>query len=471
MLHGNVLLHGWWLSDVAFYTTELPQYMLVELVRGLTADVVHVAAAMTYALVVLLAALLAKGTVTGRAAVVRVLITVGIMVAPQLSSGVKVLISSPDHIGTSVPVLAVWLILDRARPRWYIAVIAAALLGWAAIADPLVLYIGVLPLALVCALRVGWSVVAERRSWRSQWYSLALGAGALGAGGAAELALRLLRAAGGFVIHPPVTHVIHGLGVLPHSLNVAGQGLLLLAGADFLGLRPSAYTVAVILHLASVVLIGFGAGLAVRRFMRDRDLIDQVLVTAVAINLAAYVLSSQSGSTLSTREIAAVLPFCAVLAGRTLADRVLAVRLAPALLLVVLAGYLAGLGYELAQPAAPPQNQQLTSWLASHHLDNGLAGFWQSNVVTLTSSNRVQIRQVWAEGSRVVPYRWESDAGWYDPHRNSANFFVLTPGTSEYPGFTDRTAVQATFGAPAHVYHVGPYVVMVWRKNLLSDLG
>ena len=35
MLHGNLLLRNWWLSDVSFYTTELPEYMLVELVRGL----------------------------------------------------------------------------------------------------------------------------------------------------------------------------------------------------------------------------------------------------------------------------------------------------------------------------------------------------------------------------------------------------------------------------------------------------
>jgi hypothetical protein len=37
MLHGNPLLRGWWLSDVSFYTTELPEYMLVELVHGLHA--------------------------------------------------------------------------------------------------------------------------------------------------------------------------------------------------------------------------------------------------------------------------------------------------------------------------------------------------------------------------------------------------------------------------------------------------
>ena len=47
MLHGNPLLRGWALSDVSFYTTELPEYMGVELIRGLGPDVVHVAAALT----------------------------------------------------------------------------------------------------------------------------------------------------------------------------------------------------------------------------------------------------------------------------------------------------------------------------------------------------------------------------------------------------------------------------------------
>ncbi|HYZ53553.1 MAG TPA: hypothetical protein VE733_08650, partial [Streptosporangiaceae bacterium] len=30
MLHGNLLLHGWMITDVSFYTTELPQFMAIE---------------------------------------------------------------------------------------------------------------------------------------------------------------------------------------------------------------------------------------------------------------------------------------------------------------------------------------------------------------------------------------------------------------------------------------------------------
>ncbi len=61
MLHGNLLLHGWQLADVSFYTTELPEYMLVELVRGLNPDVVRICAALTYTLLVVLAAAVAHG--------------------------------------------------------------------------------------------------------------------------------------------------------------------------------------------------------------------------------------------------------------------------------------------------------------------------------------------------------------------------------------------------------------------------
>jgi hypothetical protein len=141
-------------------------------------------------------------------------------------------------------------------------------------------------------------------------------------------------------------------------------------------------------------------------------------------------------------------------------------------LLLVLAGYLGGLAYAVAQPSVPPQNQQLTSWLADHHLRTGLSGYWEANVVTLTSSNTVQIRQVTVSRGQVVPYFTEYEAAWFDPHQSSANYVVLArTGTAEYPGFTNERAVLATFGPPAHVYRVGSrYEVLVWNRNLLNDL-
>src|SRR4051795_11027119 len=42
ILHGNLLLHGWYLSDVSFLTTELPQYAMLERLIGLHTDTAHV---------------------------------------------------------------------------------------------------------------------------------------------------------------------------------------------------------------------------------------------------------------------------------------------------------------------------------------------------------------------------------------------------------------------------------------------
>jgi hypothetical protein len=468
MLHGNLLLHGWSLSDVSFYTTELPQYMLVELVRGLNQDVVHVAAAMTYTLATLLAALLAKGTATGRQALVRVLIAAGIMLAPQLASGVNILLSSPDHIGTSVPVMVVWLTLDHARPRWYVPVIAGAFLGWAAMADTLVFYIGALPLAAVCVIRVCQAVTVERKPLTSQRYDMALGAAALAGTAAALLALHVIRAYGGFYMPIPTAHFADG-AALVRNLSITAQGLLLLGGADFLGLRWTASTVFTMLHMFGVFLAAWGTGLAAWRFPRDRDLVTQLLVTGVAINLAIYLLSTKANVITQTREIAAVLPFSAALAGRLLDGRLKVARLVP-LLLVVLLGYLAGLTHDLSQPPAAAQNQQLASWLMSRHLHSGLSGYWESNVVTLTSGDRIQIRAVAPSGARLTPGTRESKAQWYDPDRNTANFIVLFPGVTGYPGFTQERAALATFGQPARTYHVGSYTVLVWNRNLLREL-
>ena len=126
MLHGNVLLHGWYLSDVSFITTELPQYLVLERLFGLHTDTAHIAAAMTYTLVVVLAVLLARGPAAGngvgqgqisrREAAPRMLLTAGLMFAPQLGVGVFVLLLSLGHIGTAVPLMLTWLVIDRAGP-------------------------------------------------------------------------------------------------------------------------------------------------------------------------------------------------------------------------------------------------------------------------------------------------------------------------------------------------------------------
>jgi hypothetical protein len=471
MLHGNLLLHGWTLTDVSFYTTELPEYLAVEQARGLNADVVHVAAAITYTLAVLFAALLARGAATGRVAAVRVALAVGIMLAPQLGSGTDVLVSSPDHIGTSVPVMLTWLILDRARPRWYVPVLTSLLLAWAMVADMLVLVIGVAPLAGVCAIRAARALLARERPLREQWYEIALGAGAAAAAPTAMLAMRVIRALGGFDVQP-LSSQLSSFGMIAgHNLRLTAEGLLLLAGADFRGLPAGVGRAFVMLHVAGVAVAACGIAVAAWRFRGGGDLVAQVLLAGIAASSAAYLTGTYAVILADAREMAPVLPFAAALAGRTSpwplpggARRILGAALG-----LVAVGYLAGLGLEISQPQAPPQSAQLTSWLEQHPLGTGLSGYWQGNVVTLTSEGRAWVRPLRVADGRLVPAH-NTQAAWYDPARSTADFVVLCPGAGAYPGFNDRRLVLATFGEPARTYHAGPYTILFWHKNLLTSL-
>ena len=502
MLHGNAALHGWVLSDVSFYTTELPQYMLLELIGGLNTGTFHAAAAMTYTLAVLLAAMLAKGRASGRRGVARALIAGGIMLAPQLGFGVFILLLTVGHIGTSVPLLVTWLVLDRGRPRWQLAVIVGVLLTWGAIADSLVLAVGAVPVALVCALRVlqglfsapsdptspaslssptspaspASPAIRVRRALGTRRFEVYLGAAAVASAVVSQALVRLIHALGGYTLHA-VTFTFEPASKWPSQVVSTWRGLLVLFGASYTGLAGHDRDVA-LLHLVGLALAAAGLILVTWRFFTTATLVDQVLAAAIAVNLVLYVVSNMPS--LNAHEMAVVLPCAAALAGRMLVraeapgpaagrrGTAVARAVAATAGAVVLAGYLGGLAREARHPAAPAQNLPLATWLAAHHLRYGLGGYWLSSIITVETGGQVKVRAL----MQFTMQRdlWESAYAWYTPRGQYANFIVFENLPGFYYHWEPRALVHTYFGDPAHTYNIGPWTVMEWNRNLLPEI-
>ena len=338
--------------------------------------------------------------------------------------------------------LVIWLILDRARPRWWVPVLVAVLLAWVQVGDPLVLYEGVMPLVVVCAIRV----YRRRGRLRENWYELALAAGAIVSAGAASLALKLIHQLGGFAVRPPSTafaHVAH----LPSNAWVAVQSVLVLFGADFSGAHNGAHIGIALVHLAGVALAVWATGRALRRF-GTQDLVVQVLAVTLIVLLAAYVVRGNPNVAGSTHEIAAVLPIGAVLAGRLLAGTLARGRLLIPALALVLACYAGIEVHNIVQQRPSDPNAQVAAWLQAHNLSYGFGDYWNANAMTVDSGNQVQVRYVSRIGDTLVQRPWESESSWYDPAQHDATFLV-TPGPANVcsPGTAGRLGGRR----PGHV--------------------
>ena len=468
MLHGNPLLRGWTATDVTFYTTELPEYMIVEAVRGLNADVLHASAAITYTLLVLTAGLLGRGQAKGREGMVRLLIAAGIVVAPQIGAGAFILVFQPDHTGTSVPLLLTWLVLDRAPRKWFVPPIIALMLAWAVIGDQLILLIAVAPLAAVSAVRAYQILVQRREGWRNGWFDVSLLVAAAAAVEISRIVIREISAHGGYTVLPVPAGVAPVTDMSAH-LWLLVQSICGIYGADLFGMTSIGLDGAIaLLHVIGLALAAWALWLVIRRFFSCEDRIAQLLTVGILVNLVAYMLSTTPTTYWSAREVAPVLAMGAALAGRMLGRRLWKARLVPALSLV-LACYLAALGYSVTKPAIPAVTQNLADWLAEHNLTYGLSSYGISNTTTLASGETVNVRSVSWENTEVAGGPYEFDKSWYDPTLHYANFVVLI----QPPLPIDPIAlweVRDSFGKPAHIYYFSRYTIMVFNKNLLTDL-
>ncbi|HVB44979.1 MAG TPA: hypothetical protein VNF47_20075 [Streptosporangiaceae bacterium] len=468
MLHGNLLLRGWSLSDVSFYTTELPEYMLVEAVHGLDAATVPVAAALSYLLQVLMAGWLARGHAEGREARMRMLVAAGIMLAPSTGPATSLLMSSPDHVGTHVPLLAIYLVLDRVRPRWWLPVLVTALLAWAQIGDTLVVFEGALPLLAVSAVRM----LRRRGPLAGQWYDLSLAAGALASVGMAKVAVSLIGQAGGFTVNRLVVAFATPVGIAGEFWTKL-QNMLMVFGADIFGAGQFGSTLAdnvlaalaAAVHLIGVCLAVWAVTRVVRHCYAESGPVVQMLALTFVLVVGAYLFGSKP----DPNEIVGLLPIGAVLAGRVLGNTIIerGHRAAAAVVLTCCAVLLVS---SAQQAPRLNLNQRVAAWLQAHHLRYGLAGFWDASSISVETGDRVMVRPVRTYQDEVVTTNRETDSSWYDPKLHYADFVVWTSSAVCANACLTEAGLAGGFGRPAAAYQVGSYLVLVYHRNLLRSV-
>lgn len=443
--HGDVLLHGWILSDVSFYVLEIPVAAFSVLAVGGSSAAVHLTAGLVYTLVVACTLWCLRDRAP------RWTLALAVLLVP-LSDAVarKALISGVDHLGSSVFILLATLIVERLRDRWYAAWLLLLLLTLGEVSDGFVTYVGVCAVIGLCC----WQMLAERRlAWD---YPRFVAAALLSVPAARHLRSEL-RHLGAYAMSSPNTVISPRSEWMAH-LRSTWFGLRVLLGFEQVG-SGFAGLCALALGWSLLALVVLG-GIRTLWHWRTSRAPQRIAVLLVPGAMLAYLLSEQSSIAGNAFDLAGMLPFCALLSAEALPDQ-WAVGRRTARFAVGGVTALAVI-FAVAQPASATDSSGLIARLHALHLSYGISDYGTASSTTVDSDLAVTVRAVVWNGGGFNVYGWETRTPWYSAAKHDARFFATSPGG------TTPAEVESAFGRPAAVYRIGEYEVLVYSYNLLT---
>jgi hypothetical protein len=453
--HGDVLLHGWILSDVSFYVLEIPIAALSTLAVGASAAAVHLTAGIVYTLVIgcTLWCLRSRDVSRTVPALAVLLVPLADVVARHA------LITGVDHLGSSVFILLSTLIVDRLRERWYAAWLLLAVFTLGEVSDGFVTYVGVSAVIGVCV----WQMLAE---WRLSWDMPRFIAAATVSLAAARHVRTELRHLGGYMMTSPNT-VVSPRSEWPAHLRSTWFGLKVL-----LGFAQTGGGISGACHLAAgwlLLTLAVLGGIRTLRHWRTRGsgseggsgIPQRIAVLLVPGALVAYMLSEQSAIAGNAFDLAGTLPFCALLAANSINGFRGVARVGTKAVAVITA---LAVVFAVAQPAAATDSSGLISRLRVLHLGEGISDYPTASSTTVASGQGVTVRAVVWNGGGFSVYGWETRTQWYRAAKHEARYFVTSAD-----GSTPKE-VESAFGKPAAAYRIGEYDVLVYSYNLFTRI-
>ncbi len=456
MLHGNYTLHNWVLGDATYYTFDLPVIAITEIFLGLHTITSYVASALTYLIVVACAVAVAVTDSRGPARAARSGVVVAVMAAPLLAN-VLTPLGQPDHTGTSAILLVAFLLIDRFPGRRFTSPLLCAILCLGQIGDGTMRFVAVPVIVVVSVYRV----LAARK--------IRVGDSAIAVAAVASVPLATLVRAemlrmGAYSMIAPKTSLAPA-AQLPHHAALALHQIRMLYGTIVV---PGAVlgSVGTAFGLACLLAAAFGF-LRIAWTWRTARRAGQLLYVAIVVNVAAYIFSTIPVPS-NNYELVAVLSCGAILAARGLVPgRIAGRRRARVAVALACLAALFPLTAAATMPSAAQRTAPLATWLEAHGLRYGIGWYWDASMVTVQSAGQVQVRAVSAVPQGIGAYDWETDAAWYDPSQHDATF-VVAPLAHQQDWFTG--AMYNHFGRPAATYREAGVLILVYRKNLLSQV-
>jgi hypothetical protein len=278
ILRGNLLLHGWNLPPDTFYASITPWYVIGTMVTPDPAELMNLVPSLIYAVLVGLLLTIVWNRSEPRHRAGSILAILAVVALPAFATVGPPTATGAEHTTTVLFVLATFYLLSAGtRP-----VAAAISLALATIGDPMAIFIGTIPLVVAGGYRL-YIDRGDRRCLVAAAAAILIPIGVCTA---------ISRMGGFFAWGLPADFV--AASGFPHNLALFGRYSLALFGVEW----PSRMTalLAVAPRAAMLVLVLAAICIAAMDMVkRSDDLLAQLCAVALAIDVAAYVTSTQAG--------------------------------------------------------------------------------------------------------------------------------------------------------------------------------
>lgn len=443
ILGGNILLRGWSIALDSFYTVVLPLYAIVGLLVPRLSLLLYLVNPIIYALTVIACLAIGWAYTEPRNRLIGMCLLFAVVALPStLITDFNV--NFIAHVSTVLCVLLTFHLIAAD----YSLVLAALPLVLAGIGDPLALYIGNIPLAVVGL----WLGLKDPRHY------LRLAVLAVSCVIVTKVALAMMLLAGGFKQLPIVAHFVSA-DQLSQNIYLFWVSILDLFGADFFGrdvFNPG--TAAILVHAAVMILvIWLVCEACVRALRREENLMTTLLCASLVLTTIEFVFSDKEAG--GARYLTTVPIFGALIAAMSW-QRLIVRKYALYLLLPVVAcAYFGAFAAQMFEPIAKPP-MTVVKFLEENGLTEGYGSYWSSSILSVLSEGKIVVRQVGAAREGIVPLRWSSSEQWYA--MKDARFLIYKDkafGAGPYKAVT-------TWGPPLQIKQIDGYTVMIWDSPL-----
>ncbi len=453
ILHGNVLLKGWYIPRDHFLTTDILFFIPCIALFGVTPVVPEIISGLLGALIFVVAIGVSLSGISKEKYYTAASITVAMLFSSFFF--LSHLLTIPAHGFTAlfalVSIYGTYKYCTNGN-IWYLVLSGIpSVLG--AFGDPLYLAVVTLPISIVVITSIVQRHAHRREYWIgfTQLLAVLIGLGANGIFGK---------------IGPTIITQQLQIATIPiflQNIQTFVQLTFQSYGANIFGQFLTVSIIPLVISLIKIGAVVFVFRAVIRtRSQGTSDFLSNILFMSVITSSLAFLMVMVSGSAQGVDSVRYLLPVfvCAApLVGRSIAGFKMetwvksGVILASALCVLITSRELLITKPELNAPA------QLGPVLAEHGLSRGYGTYYSGTSATLYSDGKSWVSPLNVNNGVPTAYNWLSSEDWY---KVPANFLVVWSNDPE----SLFNSVLPVAGNPVNSFTAGGYTVYVWDHDI-----